>query len=85
MTVVPFSQIETVDDLIEMMAKEISPYAFGAQSSEAERCFARAAAQRALMIAGPILLQEVAVAIDHPDGRNAEAVAIIMGLRSLFD
>lgn len=82
--VVPEGHIETVEQLIDMMAEAISPHAFSEHSSEIEKAFARSAAQRALLICAPIILTEAAATLDHPDGRNAEAVKIILDLKNLF-
>ena len=84
MSVIPQDHVETLDELIDRMAGAISPYAFGGQSSEKEKVFAREAAQRALFVCAPIILTEAAASLMTEDGRNSEAVEIIMGLRHIF-
>ena len=84
MSVIPQDHVETLDELIDRMAGAISPYAFGGQSSEKEKVFAREAAQRALFACAPIILTEAAASLMTEDGRNSEAVEIIMGLRHIF-
>ena len=84
MSVIPEGHVETIDQLIDMMAQAISPFAFSSHSSEAEKAFARAAAKRALEVCAPIILTEAAAAIENIDGGNKEAVQYILGLRTLF-
>lgn len=84
MTVIPQDHVETLDELIDRMAEAISPYAFGKQTSEKEKVFARQAAKRVLYVCAPIILTEAAASLMTDDGRNNEAVEIVMGLRHIF-
>lgn len=84
MMVIPQDHVETLDELIDRMAEAISPYAFGGQSSEKEKVFAREAAKRSLYVCAPIILTEAAASLVTDDERNSEAVEIIMGLRHIF-
>jgi hypothetical protein len=84
MMVIPDDHVETLDELIDRMAEAISPYAFGGQSSETEKVFAREAAKRSLYVCAPIILTEAAASLVTEDKRNSEAVEIIMGLRHIF-
>jgi len=84
MTADPQDHVETLDELIDRIAEAISPHAFSERSSEAEKVFAREAAKRALYVCAPIILTEAAASLGTSDGRNCEAVEIIMGLRHIF-
>lgn len=84
MTAAPQDHVETLDELIDRMAEAISPHAFGERTSEKEKVFAREAAKRALYVCAPIILTDAAASLGAPDGRNCEAVEIIMGLRHIF-
>jgi hypothetical protein len=80
MTVISTDHIETVDDLIDEMAKAIGPYAYSKKGSDQERNLCRLAARRALTVASPIIVRE-AVALA---GDNAEIASNIMRLNEIF-
>jgi hypothetical protein len=80
MTVVSSGYIETIDDLVNEMAKAINPAVFTSSGSEQERNFCRLAAKRALLIAAPVLVREAAALA----GDNAEIAANIMRLNEIF-
>lgn len=84
MTVIPEDHVETVDELVRMMAKAIAPYAFSEGSSKTETSFAIAAAERALLVCVPVILTEASIALDHEDKRHQEAINIILDLKNLF-
>jgi coenzyme F420-reducing hydrogenase beta subunit len=76
--------VETIDELIDMIAIAISPHAFCDRSSDAEKAFARKAAERALVVCVPVVLMEAAASLRHAEDRHEEAIKIILGLRNLF-
>lgn len=80
MTVISTDHIETVDDLVNEMAKAINPAAFSTGGSEKERNLCRFAARRALAVAAPILVREAAALA----GDNKEIAANIMRLNEIF-
>ncbi len=80
MTVISDDQIDTVEDLVNAMAKAINPAAFTHKATEKDRHFCRLAAQRALLVVAPILVREAAALA----GDNKEIASNIMRLNEIF-
>ena len=80
MTVIPDDQIETVEDLVEAIAKAINPAAFTTKASEKDRHFCRLAAKRALSVVAPVIVREAAALA----GDNKEIASNIMRLNEIF-
>ena len=80
MTDTPTDHIETVDDLVNEMAKAINPAAFSIKGSEKEKNLCRLAARRALAVVAPIMVREAAALA----GDNKEIADNIMRLTEIF-
>jgi|LauGreDrversion4_2_1035121.scaffolds.fasta_scaffold2279776_2 hypothetical protein len=80
MTDASTDHIETVDDLVNEMAKAINPAAFSTSGSEKERNLCRFAARRALAVVAPVMVRE-AVALA---GDNKEIAANVGRLIEIF-
>ena len=80
MTDASTDHIETVDDLVNEMARAINPAAFSVGGSNREQDLCRFAARRALSVAAPILVRE-AVALA---GDNKEIAANVGRLIEIF-
>ena len=80
MTDIFTDHIETVDDLVNEMAKAINPSAFSIKGSEKEKNLCRLAARRALAVVAPIMVREAAALA----GDNKEIADNIMRLNEIF-
>jgi hypothetical protein len=80
MTVISDDQIETIEDLVDAIAKAINPAAFTTKASEKDRHFCRLAAQRALSVVAPVIVREAAALA----GDNKEIASNIMRLNEIF-
>lgn len=80
MTATSGDQIDTVEDLINAMAKAINPAAFTTKATEKDRHFCRLAAQRALLVVAPVIVREAAALA----GDNKEIASNIMRLNEIF-
>jgi hypothetical protein len=80
MTVISHDQIDTVEDLVDAMAKAINPAAFTTKATEKERDFCRLAARRALSVVAPVIVREAAALA----GDNQEIASNILRLNEIF-